>query len=195
MPRPIQQRNNISKYLLQMACVSYCDTSLLEHDLVLCNEYKLGGVSAVIIGACGTELSDPSDAAQIESLISSGLARLIQDIRFSLPAGSPITVDSPIGCGTSIRINEDRTATLYDANVTDGNSGFYNDINQRKISWILAYLCDSDKVIYITANAGITTSVAFIIPEQNNELQRYEATFSWRNKFIPYQYDAPAGIF
>ena len=120
---------------------------------------------------------------------------MISDIRFSLPAGSPITVDSPIGCGTSIRINEDRTATLYDANVTDGNSGFYNDINQRKISWILAYLCDSGKVIYITANAGITTSVAFIIPEQNNELQRYEATFSWRNKSIPYQYDAPAGIF
>ena len=178
-----------------MACVSYCDVSLLEHDLVQCNEYKLGGVSAVIIGACGTELSNPSDAAQIESLLDSGLARLIQDIRFSLPAGSPITVDSPIGCGTSIRINEDRTATLYDANVTDNNSGFYNDINQRKISWILAYLCDSDKVIYITANAGITTSVAFIIPEQNNELQRYEATFSWRNKSIPYQYDAPAGIF
>ena len=50
-------------------------------------------------------------------------------------------------------------------------------------------------MIYITANAGITTSVAFIIPEQNNELQRYEATFSWRNKSIPYQYDAPAGIF
>jgi hypothetical protein len=178
-----------------MACVSYCDVSLLEHDLVQCNEYKLGGVSAIIVGACGSELSDPSDATQIQSVIDSGLATLISDIRFSLPAGSPIIVDSPIGCGTSIRINEDRTATLYDANVTDNNSGFYNDLNERKISWILAYLCDSNKVIYITANAGITTSVAFIIPEQNNELQRYEATFSWRNKNIPYQFDAPVGIF
>jgi hypothetical protein len=178
-----------------MGCVSYCDTSLLEHDLVLCNEYKLGGVSAIIIGSCGTELADPSDSVEVDALLESGQAQMISDIRFSLPAGSPITVDSPIGCGTSIRINEDRTATLYDANVTDGNSTFYNDINQRKIAWILAYLCDSGKVIYITAPVGITTSVNFIIPEQNNELQRYEATFSWRNKYIPVQYDAPAGVF
>jgi hypothetical protein len=26
-------------------------------------------------------------------------------------------------------------------------------------------------------------------------LQRYEVTFSWRDKNIPAQYDAPAGIF
>jgi hypothetical protein len=94
-----------------MACVSYCDTSLLEHDLVLCNEYKLGGVSAIIVGSCGTELVDPSDNVEVEALLNAGTARMISDIRFALPAGSPITVDSPIGCGTSIRINEDRTAT------------------------------------------------------------------------------------
>jgi hypothetical protein len=178
-----------------MACVSYCDTSLLEHDLVICNEYKLGGVSAIIVGACGTELIDPSDAVEVDALLVSGEARLISDIRFALPAGSPITVDSPIGCGTSIRINEDRTATLYDANVTDGNNTFWNDVNNRRISWILAYMCDSGKVIYITAPVGITTSANFILPEQNNELQRYEVTFSWRNKNIPEQYNAPAGVF
>jgi hypothetical protein len=178
-----------------MACVSYCDTSLLEHDLVVCNEYKLGGVSAIIIGACGSELIDPSSNEEIDEMLISGDARMISDIRFALPAGSPITVDSPIGCGTSIRINEDRTATLYDANVTDGNSTFWNDVNNRRIAWILAYMCDSGKVIYIDAPVGITTSANFILPEQNNELQRYEVTFSWRNKNIPAQYDAPPGVF
>lgn len=178
-----------------MACNSLCDTSLLEHDLVNCGEYKLGGVSGIIIGACGTELVAPSDENEIESLLNTQQAILIQDIRFALPAGSPISVDSPVGCGTSIRINEDRTATLYDANVTDTNSAFWNDVNNRKVSWILAYLCDSNKVVYITAPSGISTSAAFIIPEQNNELQRYEVTFSWRNKTIPMQYPAPPGIF
>jgi hypothetical protein len=79
--------------------------------------------------------------------------------------------------------------------VTDGNNTFWNDVNNRRISWILAYMCDSGKVIYITAPVGITTSANFILPEQNNELQRYEVTFSWRNKNIPEQYNAPAGVF
>jgi hypothetical protein len=178
-----------------MGCVSYCDSSLLDHNLVNCNEYKLGGVSAILVGACGTELVDPENAEAIQDLIDAGTAKLIEDIRFALPAGSPVTVDSPIGCGTPIRINEDRTATLYDANVTDENNAFWNDVNNRRIAWILAYACDSGKVIYINPPVGITTSANFIIPEQNNELQRYEVTFSWRDKEIPSQYDAPAGIF
>ena len=108
-----------------MACVSYCDSSLLDHNLVNCNEYKLGGVSAIIVGACGTELVNPSDESAIETLLLAGTAKLIEDIRFALPAGSPVTVDSPIGCGTAIRINEDRTATLYDANVDDETLLFF----------------------------------------------------------------------
>ena len=95
-----------------MACVSYCDSSLLDHNLVNCNEYKLGGVSAIIVGACGTELAEPDNSTEVQALLAAGTAKLIEDIRFALPAGSPVTVDSPIGCGTSIRINEDRTATL-----------------------------------------------------------------------------------
>ena len=89
-----------------MACVSYCDSSLLDHNLVNCNEYKLGGVSAILVGACGTELVNPEDEVEVQALIDAGTAKLIEDIRFALPAGSPVTVDSPIGCGTPIRINE-----------------------------------------------------------------------------------------
>ena len=107
-----------------MGCASYCESGLEAHDLVTCGEYKLGGVSAIIIGACGATLVDPT---------------------------------SPVG--------------------------------------IMAYLCDSGKVIYIDPPVGITTSANFIIPEQNNELQRYEVTFSWRQKEIPTQFTAPAGLF
>ena len=69
-----------------MACVSYCDSSLLDHNLVNCNEYKLGGVSAILVGACGTELVNPSDETEVQALISAGTAKLIEDIRFALPA-------------------------------------------------------------------------------------------------------------
>jgi hypothetical protein len=178
-----------------MGCASYCESGLEPHDLVSCGEYKLGGVSAIVIGACGLVLDDPTSAKDINDAILAGTAVLVEDIRFALPAGSPITVDSPVGCGTTIRINEDRTATLYDANVTDQNNAFYNSLNQQKVGWIMAYLCDSDKVIYIDPPVGITTSANFIIPEQNNELQRYEVTFSWREKNIPTQFAAPAGVF
>lgn len=178
-----------------MSCVSFCTSDLPDHNLVDCGEYKLGGVSAIIIAKCGVVLVDPSSDTEIDALLTSGDAKLVQDIRFSMAAGSPITVDSPIGCGTPIRINEDRTATLFDANVTDENVEFWNDINGRRIAWILAYLCDSGKVIYINPPQGITTSAQFIVPEQNNELQRFEATFSWRDKNIPLQYPAPPGVF
>jgi hypothetical protein len=178
-----------------MGCVSYCDSALISHDLVNCGEYKLGGISAIIIGACGTTVADPSSAVEIQALLDAGTAKLIEDIRFALPAGSPVTVDSPIGCGTPIRINEDRTATLYDANVTDDNSTFWDDVNNRRIGWIMAYSCDSGKIVWIDPAVGITTSAQFIIPEQNNELQRYEVTFAWRSKSIPAQLPAPAGIF
>jgi len=178
-----------------MGCASYCESGLELHDLVSCGEYKLGGVSAIVIGSCASVLADPTSGEEILAAISSGDAVLVEDIRFALPAGSPITVDSPVGCGTTIRINEDRTATLYDANVTDQNNAFYNSLNQQKVGWIMAYLCDSGKVIYIDPPVGITTSANFIIPEQNNELQRYEVTFSWREKNIPTQFAAPAGIF
>ena len=178
-----------------MGCVSYCDSDLLPHDIVLCNEYKLGGVSAIIVGKCGVVLVDPSSEIEVDALLASGDAIIVQDIRFAVPAGSPVTVDSPIGCGTSIRINEDRTATLYDANVTDTNNEFWNDVNNRRIGWILAYMCDSGNVLFINPPVGITTSANFILPEQNNELQRYEVTFSWRDKNIPSQHPAPAGVF
>jgi hypothetical protein len=178
-----------------MGCASYCETGLETHDLVPCGQYKLGGVSAIIIGACGAVLAVPTDPIEIQALLTSGDAVLVEDIRFALPAGSPIQVDSPVGCGTQIRINEDRTATLYDANVTDQNNSFYNSLNSQKVGWIMAYLCDSGNVIYIDPPVGITTSANFIIPEQNNELQRYEVTFSWRQKEIPTQFAAPAGIF
>lgn len=178
-----------------MGCASYCDSGLQTHDLVNCGDYKLGGVSAIIIGSCASVLGDPTSGAEIQSALDAGTAVMVEDIRFALPAGSPIQVDSPVGCGTQIRINEDRTATLYDANVTDQNNTFYNALNQQKVGWIMAYLCDSGKVIYIDPPVGITTSANFIIPEQNNELQRYEVTFSWRQKSIPTQFAAPAGIF
>ena len=178
-----------------MACVDYCAEGLLDHSLIECDEYLLGGISQAIIGSCGTELTDPSDAAEIQALLDAGTAKLVQNVRMSLPAGSPVTVDSPIGCGTTLRINEDRTATVFDANVTNANVELYNDLNNRKIACLLLYLCDSDKVVYIDPPQAITTSVSLIIPEQNNELQRFEGTFAWRDKQAPLQYDAPAGIF
>jgi hypothetical protein len=178
-----------------MACVSYCAGTLPDHSLINCDEYVLGGISQLIIGDCGTTLADPSDAVEVEALLAAGTAKLIQNVRMSLPAGSPITVDSPVGCGTTLRINEDRTATIFDANVLNANSEAYNDLNNRKIAWLLMYLCDSDKVVYVNPPQAIQLSISQIIPEQNNELQRYEGTFSWRDKNIPLQYDAPTGVF
>jgi hypothetical protein len=178
-----------------MACVSYCDEALQSHNTVDCNVYALGGSPAMIVGACGTTLTDPSDEAEIQALIDAGTATLIEDVRLALPAGSPVTVDSPIGCGSPIRINEDRTMTIFDANVTDENVDFFDDLNNRKLAWVLLYLCDSGKVVYINPPQGITSSVQFIIPEQNNELQRFEGVLSWRDKSIPKQYPAPNGIF
>lgn len=178
-----------------MACVSYCDESLQSHGLVDCDVYPLGGSPAMIVGACGTSLSDPSDETEIQALLDAGSAVLIENVRLGLPAGSPILLDSPVGCGSQQRVNEDRTLTIFDANVTDENVEFFDDLNNRKVAWALIYLCDSNKVVFINPPQGITTSVQFVIPEQNNDYQRFEGTMSWRQKSIPRQYPAPTGIF
>jgi hypothetical protein len=49
--------------------------------------------------------------------------------------------------------------------------------------------------VFINPPAGITSSIQFIIPEQNNELQNFTGTLTWRDKAIPKQYPAPVGIF
>lgn len=178
-----------------MGCTSYCDDDLLPHSLVNCEAYSLGGSPAMIVGACGTTLVNPSDAAEIQALLDAGTATLLNNVRVALPAGSPILLDAPVGCGSQVRVNEDRTLTLFDANVTDDNVDFFDNLNNRKLAWALVFLCDSNKVVYINPAAGISSSIQFVIPEQNNEFQRFEGVLSWRDKAIPKQFNAPAGIF
>lgn len=179
-----------------MGCIiNYCSEGFGEHTQNNCDEVLLGGASAVIIGQCGTTLADPSDEAEIQALLDAGTAVQINSVRVDLPAGSPVTIDSPIGCGTTKRINEDRTLNMYDSNVNNANSEFYNSLNQSRIAWILVYLCDSDSVLFINPSGVIQASVQFIVPPQNNDIQRYETVLSWRDKNIPLTYPAPPSIF
>lgn len=178
-----------------MGCINYCSEGFGEHTQNNCDEVVLGGSSAVIIGQCGTEVTDPSDEAEIQALLDAGTATLIAGVRVDLPAGSPVTIDSPVGCGTTKRINEDRTLNMFDSNVNNANSAFYDTLNSSQVAWILVYLCDSDKVLFINPAGAIQASVQLIVPPQNNDIQRFESVFSWRDKAMPLSYDAPAGIF
>jgi len=172
----------------------YCNPGLLDHNVLECG-YKLGGISALLIGQRGTVLADPSDEVEVQNLIDAGLAKLVDQIRGEIAAGSPILIDSLVGCGTQDRINEDRTFTWVDGNVTEENSAFYNDINKKRVGFILAYLCDNNEVIYMTSSTGIVISAQLIVPPQNNDAIRYENTGSWRNSNMPSIHVAPAGIF
>jgi hypothetical protein len=172
-------------------CTTSCDTELNLHDLVQCDEYILGGQPKIIVGLCGATLANPSSGSEIQALINAGLAREINDVRFAIPAGSPILIDSPIACQSQIRINEDRTATIFDGNYTNNNTEFWNALNKRNIAWIVVFSCNSENIIYINPPKPIRVSAQFIAPEQDNEIIRYEVTFSWRDKDIPLSYPAP----
>lgn len=178
-----------------MPCTSYCDEELNSYNPIACDDYQLSGVDAVVLFACGSEPADPTDGTEVQNLIDAGNAIKVSNVRIGLPAGSAVTQPSPIAGGTDLTINYDRTATIFDANMTVENNTFWNAALERRFGAALFHNVDADDCFFVNPPSGINTQISPVVLDQNTEFRRYEGQFSWRDKSMPELTASPAGIF
>lgn len=176
-------------------CINYeCDEALGTHLLNACGEEIQGGVKNCIVLECGHTVTDPSNATEIQDNIDNGKATLIKNVKISLPAPSPIMAASNVACSTDKLVTYDRSLSLMDGNVNDVNIDFYNRLlSGQSKGGIIIHECAADKVTWI--DDEIKFVGGRIIPDNDNEFQRFEITGNWRNKYEAQIYDVPPGIF
>lgn len=178
-------------------CIDYECGDLENHVLNDCEEERLGGSDQIIILDCDHQLTDPSNGTEVLAEISAGRAVLVQNVKFGMDLPSAVEVASNISGRSDKLVNYDRSATMMDGNVNPDNIDFYNSIlNGRSVGGII-FLESGDpedpKVTWI--DAAIRGIGGRIVPNENNEFQRFETTFKWRKKSEPQIYDMPAGVF
>jgi hypothetical protein len=182
-----------------MSCTSLNCSELPDYEPNDCNLVLLGGSDQIILFECGSNVTDPSNATQIQAAINAGTAKLIQNVKFGIPA--PTAVDLPVTVsGQPPRVGTyDHTATLYDANVNAVTMPFYNAVGKgRDIEAILAYMNSEETptVRWIAPPGSIFAKGGYVSPDDSTDVQRFEFTFSWKDqKPNPELATTPAGIF
>lgn len=150
----------------------------------------LGGGDELILGKCGTTLTDPSDAVEVQALIDAGSLLRITGIAGGLDEPSAVDVDDPTACGSTITISYDRTLTWQDGKVSQAVVEWYNDNKRTNFSFALLKECAQDRWNLIDATVKLSSSR--LMPAKNNELQIISGVLTWRADPDPVPYDYPA---
>lgn len=179
-------------------CVTYgCEDTLGDHTLVLCDEYKPGGVVGAILLECGHSITDPSNPTQISAAIAAGEATLVENIKVGGGEPSPQEQDSPIAGGNPILTRYDHEYTYTDANVNAENVDFYNQVfSGRRFGGIVLHEKEAEQVTFI--DKEINFQGGLVKPEGTNEFQRFVGKFKYQtkpNEVISSIHEIPAGIF
>jgi len=182
-------------------CINYdCNDPLGEHTLNECGEEVLGGGSGAILFECNTQLTDPTNATQIQAEIAAGRATLIQNVKIGLNDPEPIQVDSNIVGATQKLVSYNRSGTLIDGNVNNPNVDFYNGVfGGRVFGSMLIYIKGTEEnasgTLCSYIDAPVTFTGGYALPNNNDVNMFFSGTFNWRKKNMPALPDAPVGIF
>ncbi len=179
-------------------CVNYnCEDQLGDHLLNDCGEELQGGIESVIFLECDNQLTDPSDAVEVQAELDAGRATLVKNVKLSLDAPTPVKIASNVACAPDKIVRYDRTGSYVDGNVNDNNVDFYNEVfSGRSFGGLILHECETDKVTWI--DEEIIVEGGRIIPDNNGEFQTFTGVFNFQTK--PDQVDGnifnePAGIF
>lgn len=181
-------------------CPSYCAGSdFPEYPTGIgCNTKFTGGVPQAVLIGCNNSVDpdSPTLGADINALITGGNAALLSNLKINVDAPSAVTGPSFVGCVPDTFITSDHTITFIDRNVTEGTVDYYNDILSNfggEIGGMILYECGADRITYY--DMALSMSGGRVIPEQDNDLQRFEWTFTGRSPLLPVIRDTPAGVF
>ena len=176
---------------------NYCFADLPEFVQVQCNDYKVGGGSAIaFLETDQTSITDFTSASEWNAAIAAGEATVVKDIKIDFPAGSPATQENPVGCGPeNIIVGFDFTLTYTDANVSADNDAAYAAINGRTLH-VVFYECETEEIRVIERDC-IITALPATLPASNKQFQQYTVSIEWSSPadWYPVRYTAPTGIF
>ena len=169
---------------------TYCGDDWEEHTANACFTAS-SGMDAVYFFKPGIVAADYTttvgdvttvDVADIQALIDSGDAKLVLGLRIGIDAPSAVTGDSFVACTTETVITYTRTMTYKDRKVDAAGVKFYNSINSASgfvIGGMLVHECAANRITIIDE---IMTWQGGRISPEGDELQRFEATVSWKSK-------------
>ncbi len=179
-------------------CINYnCDDQIGDQVLNDCGIELQGGIDAVIFLECDNQLTDPSDAAEIQAELDAGRATIFNNVKYSLDPPSPVKIASNVACAPDKIVRYDRTGTLVDGNVNDANVDVYNEVfSGRSFGGLILHECETGKVTWI--DEEIIVEGGRVIPDNNGEFQTFTGVFNFQTK--PDQvdgniFDEPVGIF
>lgn len=179
-------------------CYSYnCDDALGSHTINDCNSSTKGGYPNILLVACGTTLTDPSDEVEVQAAIDAGTAFPIKNVKAALPAPTATTVDSMIANEPPVVASYEFAGTLMDQNVNSPNLTFYNNMYDGRTFGAI-YLHNKNEGIMYGWTEVITFQGGMVLPDSKSELERFESTFNFSalpGENAPTRYTEPAGIF
>ena len=179
-------------------CINYNCEDLQPHTINPdCGEALLGGLSDGVIFDCDHQVTDFTNGTQVLAEIAASRAWLVQNIKVGIPAPSPVEIDSLKACGVQTLVTYNRTATWTDGNVNNFNTvDFYGPLlSGRTIGAIILKECGNSDSKVTLIDSEINFRGGKIIPDNNNELQRYEITLGWKSKTDPESINEPVGVF
>lgn len=182
-------------------CINYeCTDTLPDHSTNNCNQGLLGGISAVVLLECNTQLTDPSDAADVANEISNGRAKKLVSVKIGFDQPTPKETESFIVGGTAQLNTYERSGTLKDGNVNANNNSLYSLLFAgRQFGGAIFYVKGSEqgnqgaKIFFV--NSAITFTGGLPVKDNNDENMIYNGSFKWLSLDSPQLLPAPPGIF
>lgn len=180
-------------------CTDYCNTDPIgTPEVIGCGNDPVGGMSAAIFLACNHQISDPSNATQINAALANETAWLFKRCSVEIGEPSPVEQDSLIPCETSQLVTYDREFTYTNPNVSQANIDVHNRLfSGRTLGGALLLECgsDDDDDQYVTwIDSALKLTGGRVVPGKNTEFQRFSGKGKWRGKKDPQRYPAPVGV-
>lgn len=180
-------------------CSNYGCDPLEAYSLNDCGKIYVGGFDAAILLECNHQITDPSNATQVQAALDNGTATLITEAYFSVEVASAVTVETIVACQPPRIVNYNRTGLYKNQNVNPANVDFHNTMfNGRVFGGIIIRSCadNENATNYVYwVDRSVNFQGSFVGPGVNTDLQRFEGTFSWTSIDNPSMHAEPAGIF
>lgn len=180
-------------------CSSYGCDPLETYVLNECQAILVGGFDAAILLECNHQITDPSNATQIETALGNGTATLITEAFFSIEPAAAVTVEPLVACQPPKITTYNRSGNYKNQNVNPNNVDFHDTMfNGRTFGGLIIRMCNDNEggtnyVYWI--DKPISFQGSFVGPGVNTDLQRFEGTFNWIGRDNPSMHAEPAGIF
>lgn len=181
-----------------MGCTNYNCPDISPQVLNDCGSLLEGGGDQVVVFDCDATTTDYTNGTTIDADITAGRAVLYKNIKVGIDAASPNEIDPNIAGQASRTVNYDRTASWVDANANESSSAAYDTLDASSgitVKAVLIHLASDEKCVLVDPPKGIIFTGSLVVPNDTNDVVRYEYTAKWKDPSNPAIKAVPSGVF